>query len=600
MADQQGVPVQQPQRKRRSVWVWVVICFALVLLGGLALIVLGFSAIFAGQAAPQIKPDSTLVLSLDRPVQETPPDPIATELFKAKIYSVYDINLALLKAAKDERIKSAFLNVSFPQMGFAKMQEIRSYIEEFKKSKKPVVAYFEVAGNGGYYLASCADKVYAPPSSDLMLSGLLSETPFLRGTLDKLRIEPQLYHIGDYKSYSDIFMRKEMSDAHREANNALLDSIFGQFVKGIAAGRKLDEESVKAAVDRGMLWGAELKERKLVDDLFYMDQVEAELKKINGNKEAWNTVDIADYAKDHRVDPYADAKSALGLVLASGGIVSGDEDSPNSRDSIVSGAVVKLLKKVEKDKDIKAVVFRVDSPGGSAIASDMIWRQVQLVRKVKPVVVSMSDVAASGGYWVSMGSDGIVAQPATITGSIGVVSGKFVMKGMMDWIELNQDVMKRGANADMWSGYSRFSPEQEQIIVSQMEQIYGQFVDKVAEGRKKTPDEIRAIAQGRVWTGEHAIQNGLVDQLGGMRDAFALAKEKAKISKGEAVRIKVYPKPKTIVEALFNVSKDDLARARVEAALPLELLDLYRTYEAARPYLSEPVSAYCPVDVRVR
>jgi protease IV len=339
----------------------------------------------------------------------------------------------------------------------------------------------------------------------------------------------------------------------------------------------------------------------LVDGLWYKDQVEDALKKVNGNPDKWLRVDVEDYIKDHRADLAAGAKKGLALVLASGSIVSGDESAKVAmgESNIGSDSMVRWLKKAGENKDVAAVVLRVDSPGGSALASDVIWRQVAVLRKTKPVVVSMSDVAASGGYYISMGADAIVAQPGTITGSIGVVSGKFVVKGLLDWIDYRQETLKRGQNADLFSAYDKFTPEQEMLIQGQMEGFYKTFVTKASEGRKKTYDQIDQIAQGRIWSGEEALKNGLVDRLGGIDTAIALAKEKAKIGKDEPVRIQIYPRPKSFLEALFPDGADDLEQARALSHLPPELVQIYRDYESIRPMASEPFVLYTPARVRM-
>jgi|WetSurMetagenome_2_1015567.scaffolds.fasta_scaffold02414_11 protease IV len=593
---------ETPGQPRKGIRWGLLIFLALVgllILGGV-LIIAGMGALMKGKTV-NIKPDSTLVLVLDRPLQEPQPDPFLTEFFHAKIYSVYDLTMALDRAAKDDRIKSLLLDVgSFPT-GFAKMQELRDAIQRFKASKKPVWAYFEFASNGGYYLCSSADKVYAPPSANLLLNGLAADVPFYRGVLDKVKVEPQLYHVGKYKSYSDTFMLKEMSEAQREATNAILDSLFGQLVSGVAQGRHLSEESVRQTIDAGFLWGEEIQKHGLVDGLWYKDQVEDGLKKVNGNSEKWQRVDVEDYIRDHRAGTTAGAKKSLALVLASGSIVSGDESAKVAMgdSSIGSDSMVRLLKKAGENKDIAAVVLRVDSPGGSALASDVIWRQVAVLRKTKPVVVSMSDVAASGGYYISMGADAIVAQPGSITGSIGVVSGKFVFRGLMDWMDYRQETLKRGQNADLFSAYDKFTPEQEKLIQGQMEGFYKTFVTKAAEGRRKTYDQVDQIAQGRIWSGEEALKIGLVDRLGGIDTAIALAKEKAKIGKDEPVRIQIYPRPKSLLEALFPNGADDLERARALSQLPPELVQIYRDYESIRPMASEPFVLYTPARVRM-
>lgn len=560
--------VRPPRRVRWGLLI-VLAVVVILILGGI-LMIAGLAALTKGKTVA-IKPSSTLVLALDRPMQESQPDPILTQFFHAKIYAVYDVESALDRAAKDDRIKSLLLDVgSFPS-GFGKLQEIREAVERFRQSKKPVYAFFESAGNGGYYLACAADKVYAPPTADLMLTGLAAEIPFYRGVLDKAKVEPQLYHIGAYKSYSDTFMRKDMSEAQREATNAILDSLFGQMVDGIAKGRRLSPDQVRATIDQGFLWGAQIKQQGLADDLLYRDQVEDALKKVNGNSSKWNHVDMADYIRDHRVDLAAGAKKSVALVLASGGIVSGEGESGGAGDgNMGSSTVVRWLKKAGDDERVSAVVLRVDSPGGSALASDVIWRQVQVLRKAKPVVVSMSDVAASGGYYISMGSDGIVAQPGTITGSIGVVTGKFVLKGLWDWIDYRQETLKRGANADIFSSYSKFSPEQEKLIQDQMQVFYHEFVSKAAEGRKKSYDYVDGVAQGRIWSGEDALKRGLVDKLGGIQEAIALAKERAGLKRDEPVRIQVLPRPKSFLEAFLQGGEEDLARARFMDEIPPE------------------------------
>ena len=572
---------------------------ALLILGGV-LMIAGLASLAKGKTV-MIKPASTLVLALDRPLQEPQPDPFLTEFFHARVYSVVDLTSAIDRAAKDDRISSLLVEVTPASVGLGKLQEVREAVERFKASKKPVWAYFEATHTGGYYVASAADKIYAPPTGNLMLGGPVAEIPFFRGVLDKLKVEPQLYHIGAYKSYSDTFMRKDMSDAQREATDAILDSIYGQLVDGIAKGRKLSPDKVREAVDKCYLVGSQIRSLGLADDLLYKDQVEDGLKKINGNEDRWHRVAVSDYINDHRVDLAAGAKKSLALVLASGGIVSGDSEpaGPFGSDNMGSDTVIRWLRRAGENESVAAVVFRVDSPGGSGLASDMIWRQVEVLRKTKPVVVSMSDVAGSGGYYIAMGADGIVAQPATITGSIGVVSGKFVLKGLMDFIGYNQETLKRGANSDIFSGYDRFTPEQEKLVQDQMEVFYKDFVTKVAQGRKTTYEAVDRIAQGRIWSGEDALKLGLVDRLGGIHEAVAMAKEKAKLPADEPVRIVIYPKPKSFFESLFQGAGNEMARARFLAAMPPELRQAYREYETLKPMAAQPFAAYEPVRVHM-
>jgi protease-4 len=396
-------------------------------------------------------------------------------------------------------------------------------------------------------------------------------------------------------------MLKNMSDAQKEATNALLDSFYGQIVQAVAEGRRLSQDQVRDDINVGFLWGDQIQKMRLVDGLWYRDQVEDALKKINGNSDRWNSIDIADYVKDHRVNLAAGAKKSLALVIASGDIVSGEGDGTKvqTESNLGSDTVIRWLRKVGRRSDISGVVLRVDSPGGSGLASDMMWRQIQVLRKSKPVVVSMSDLAASGGYYISMGADAIVAQPGTITGSIGVVTGKFVIKGLLDHIDYNQETLKRGANSDMFSGYTPFDKEQEALINQQMQAFYHDFVSKAAEGRKMTYDQVDSIGRGRVWSGEDALKLGLVDKLGGLHTAIQVAKEKAGIPKNEPVQIVVYPQPKTFFEAFFQDKMDAMVHADAVSKLPPELYEAYQNYEALRPLASEPFVLYTPVKVHL-
>ncbi|MEJ2366970.1 MAG: signal peptide peptidase SppA [Acidobacteriota bacterium] len=562
----------QPRRHRWGLWILIAVV-AIVIIGAL-LVMAGVAAMLKG-SAPVVRPDSTLVLQLDRPIVEPPPDPIATQLFGAKMYQMLNLHQAIRRAAKDSRIKSLLIEPGMAPMGFGQMEQLRSDIEFFKKSGKPVYAYFEATGNSGYYLASTANKIVAPPTANLMITGLYAEVPFLRGAFDKFHIQPQFYHIGKYKSYSDMFMRKDMSDAQREAMNAILDSLYAQLKSGIAAGRNLPEKVVEDDINKGFLFGKDLKARGLVDEIGYFDSVRSQLGKVNGTPGDWRYATMSDYEQDHRAGLASGAKSTIGVVIASGDIVSGEGDGVK-KSTIGSDTVIRWLKKMGRDRSVKAVVLRVNSPGGSALASDMMWHEVRLLKQKKPVIVSMGDVAASGGYYLSMGADAIVAEPGTITGSIGVVTGKIVIKGIWDWLGVNHVVMTRGKNANLFSTVQTFSPEQEELIQKEMHQFYDTFVSKAAEGRHMTFDQVDKIGRGRVWTGEQALKNGLVDKLGGIQTAIDLAKQKAGIPASQPVRLKVYPQTKTLIEAFLNSSKDDIdaawARANVPPAMRQALL----------------------------
>ncbi len=580
----------EKRKPRRLGLIIFIVVLVLLILGGTMLIV-GISSLARGGQV-KVKTNSTLVLKLDRPIQEMPADPFAMRFFGARVHQFAELHSAIKRAKDDERIKSLLIIPTMMPISFAKAQELKKDIEDFKKSNKPVYAYFEITGNSGYYIASAADKIYAPPTAMLFLSGFYAEMPFLKDTLEKMKIEPQLYHIGDYKSASDMFMRNNMSEAQKEAMDAVLNTLYSHFVKGMCENGRFAEDEIKRIIDKGMQTGNFLKESKLVDDFMYAEDVENLLKNINGNKDNLNQIEIASYIKDKRSAFNVKAKNSIAVVIASGEIV----DSGKG-DTIVPERLNKLLDEAEKDKEVKAIVLRVDSPGGSGLASDIIWEKVNKVKKTKPVIVSMSSVAGSGGYYISMGADGIVAEPTTITGSIGVITGKFVLRGLSDWAGVGWGMMKRGENADLFSQFQKFTPEQEQIIIEHMESFYRDFVTKAAKGRNMSYEEVHKIAQGRIWSGEDAIKIGLVDRLGGLDEAVEFAKEKARIPSKKKVNIKFYPRQKTVFESFMEMSREEISLMILKTISP-KLFDIYKKEGTILKMMEkEPILYYVPEEI---
>jgi protease-4 len=428
-------------------------------------------------------------------------------------------------------------------------QEIRDAIVDFKRSGKPAVAYLEYGGQAEYYLASACDRVFLMPASGLDLTGLASYELFLRGTLDKIGVYPDLLHIGEYKTASNNLTERGFTPAHREMAESLNTDLYEQIVRGIAEGRGKTEAEIRALIDRGPLLPEEAIRAGLVDDLAYEDQLD-EKARIGGSAKR---IDEEEYRK---VSP-----GSLGLnrgpriaVLYAVGLISSGESQDDSFQGRVVGSdtIVEYLRKVREDRSIRAVVLRVDSPGGSAVASDAIWREVLLTRNQKPLVASMGDVAASGGYYIAMPAHAIVAQPGTLTGSIGVVTGKFVTGGTYNKLGMTIDVVSEGEYAELYSPLRPFGPQERAKIAEQMQMVYDQFVEKAAEGRNTTPEKIDAVAQGRVWTGRQAKQVGLVDDLGGLRTAIGLAKQRAKIDPETEVELVVYPPKKSFYELVQN------------------------------------------------
>lgn len=498
-------------------------------------------AVAAFTMGPSVSKDTLLVLQLAGPIMEEGPQGWKEKLMIGDVLTTRDILTALSKAKQDSRIKGLLVTSLNAQLGFGKAQDIRDAIKEFA-ARKPAYGFIEDGNMLEYYVCSAAPKLFMAPAGEggVSLTGLRAEVPFFKGTLDKLGIEAQMDHIGAYKSASDMWMRDSMSDAHRESTNSLLDGLYDRITTDIAHDRGLTEEKVKALVDKGPLIRSETLESGLVTGLKYRDELDELIKKDLKVTEL-KRISLRDYKEPTFLESTRGANNKIAIVYASGAITPGESAKGYEEDYIGSATLTDALRQARKDKTIKAIVLRVDSPGGSAVASDLIWREVVVARKEKPVVVSMSDVAASGGYYIAMGANKIFAQPSTITGSIGVVYGKFYLKGLYEKIGINKEVVKRGEHADIFSDYVKFSDDEWAIIRKQMNSIYTTFTEKAADGRKKTQAQIDEVGQGRVWTGDQALKLGLVDELGGLNDAIREAKKLAKIGENETVGFAVYP-----------------------------------------------------------
>jgi protease-4 len=491
---------------------------------------------------PNVKENTVLTLEIVGPIMEEGPQGWKEKFLLGDVLTVRDIITSLKKAKTDDRVKALLVSALYAEAGPGKAQEVRSAIKDFAKSKKPVYGFVEDCDMLEYYMCSAATKLYMPPAGEggVSLMGIRAEVPFFKGTLDKLGIVAQMDHIGAYKSASDIFTRDNMSEAHRESTVSLLNSLYDRITDDIARDRHLSAQSVKAAIDQGPLIRHEVKNAGLVDGLLYKDELENVIKKDLKVKKI-NAVSVLEYKEPTFRESIGGAKNKIGIVYATGTIMPGESHKGFDEDSMGSTTISKALRQARENDSVKAVVLRVDSPGGSAIASDLIWREVLITKQKKPVVVSMSDVAASGGYYVSMAASKILADPSTITGSIGVVYGKFYMKGLYDKIGLKKEVITRGKHADFYSDYIPFNDEEWSIVRKHMQAIYYEFTNKAAAGRRKTQAQINQVGQGRVWTGDQALSIGLVDRLGGLQDAIDEAKKLAKLSDKEEVGYAIYP-----------------------------------------------------------
>lgn len=473
--------------------------------------------------------------------EETPEIPF----LRTPSITMKDLWVALKNASRDRRIEGLYLKLGPLSIGPAKAEEIADCIKKLKSSGKKVIVYSETMGNLEYMIASSADKIYLNPSGFLMLNGLASQSIFLKRTLDKLGIKAELEHIEEYKTASNTFTEDKFTPAHREMMNSLMDSIFDTFVKKIAEGRKKSYDEIKSLIDRGPFTAPEALREGLVDKLLYEDEVLKEVKEKN-------LIKLKPYLKQAKFI----GRKKIAVLYALGGINLGE----SGIDPIFGGYVMgsetmrRIMKEIEEDESIKGVVMRIDSPGGSATASDIILRGAKNIKRKKPLVISMSDVAGSGGYWIATESSWIVAQPTTLTASIGVIGGKFNFKGFYDKIGITMEIVKRGKFSDIYSDYREFTPEEREKIRKEIRWIYDEFRKRVANCRKISEEEVDKIGRGRVWTGEQAKSLKLVDQLGGLDEAISKLKELTGIPVKEEVEIVFYPKRKTVFEKIFSMA----------------------------------------------
>src|SRR4029453_10853999 len=425
----------------------------LLIIGGIFavlvfVVLLGIAMIFAAfrKGEPAIRDNSLLALRVSGALPDYSPDDPFKRFFGGPEQALTVLVMQFKKAKVDKRIKAVLLDIDMSGVGWGKAEEIRDAIKDFRSSGKPVYAFIELGLNKEYYIATECDKIYVPPPGELFINGLAADVMFFRGSLDKLGIYPDIFQIGKYKSAGDTFTQKQMTDAHREYINSLLDDLFNRYVNAIAQARHKTPEEVRALIDNAPYGASKAKEAGLIDEALYKDDVEKQFKKMFGYKETDTFVAVrgADYRDVSPESLGLNKGERIAVIYASGDIGSGSsQNSPSGDQSIGSDTVAKALNDAAADKTIKAIVLRVDSPGGSGLASDIIWHAVEAANQKKPVVVSMSDVAASGGYYISASASKIIAQPSTITGSIGVLAGKPVMRGFYDWLGITNEYVLR-------------------------------------------------------------------------------------------------------------------------------------------------------------
>src|SRR6516162_799215 len=539
--------------RRFIVGFFAFIGFATVLLvAGILLVV--------GGLKPSVTPlPGNILLTVDL-TRDLPESASAEPLLRLVVGSkptLRDFLDAIETAGNDPRVKVLLARVGDDELGLAKVQEVRDAITAFRGKGKLALAFADSFGEFGpgtrpYYLATAFDEIWLQPMGNVGLTGLYAESPFLKGTLDLLGIVPEFDHREEYKTAMNLLTETKMTPAHREEVEALLASVAGQIVRGIAQGRKLSEAAVRGLIDRGPLLGAEAVQAKLVDRLGYRDEVLGHARARAGS--GAELMSLASYL-DRAGHPHREG-STIALIYGTGLVVrsgNGGANPVTGSNEMAATEMTRAFRAAVRDSAVRAILFRIDSPGGSAVASESIWREVVFAReRGKAVIVSMGDVAGSGGYYVAAAADKIVAEPATLTGSIGVLAGKLVVTDLLKKIGMSTDSSQVGANAAMFSSTSDFSARAHNRLEAFLDETYKGFKDHVATGRHMTQEEVEAVAKGRVWSGEDAKARGLVDELGGYSVALRLAKEAANLPPEAPVTLTVFPREETLPELIYN------------------------------------------------
>jgi protease-4 len=549
-------------------------------------LIIGIAASFSKEEPKVVATNSVLVLDLSNEyLEQVQNDPISEIINKknGKSPSLSELVHLINYAKKDDAIKGIYIKCQQNPNGYAASEEIRKALLDFRTSKKFVIAYAETITQKAYMVANAADEIYTHPQGGIEWNGFNYETVFLKGLLDKLEIQPQVFYAGKFKSATEPFRYTQMSEANKLQTNVWLGGLYDQFIANTATERYLNADSLKYWANQGTIQTAYDASRfHLVDALMYDDQVKKIIsKKLRQNDQKEIAfVSMGEYASTVAIRGTGSGKIAV--VFASGDVVMGK----NQQGAIASDDFRSLLQKLRKDESIQAVVFRVNSPGGSALASDIIWREIDLLKKEKPVVVSMGDLAASGGYYIACGADSIFANAGTITGSIGVFSVIPNVKGLMNnKLGISFDGVKTGQYADMPSSTRPLNTTEQRFMQASVDSIYHTFTSRVAIGRKKSIEYIDSIAQGRVWIGADAIKIGLVDRIGTLDDAIASA---AKMAKLKGYGIKSYPESKSFIESFMEEYKETAKVKAIKEEIGATQFELFKELKSIRQMMGAP------------
>lgn len=535
-------------------------------------LIVGIALLWAGPNFARAADDDEKVVKTFAHIQvqgSYPEGAGAPGLFGDILETLTDGLKRLDKAAKDDDISGVVLHINGPDLGWAKLNEFRQAIKRVRGSGKKVLVFMESGSTRDYLLAAGCDAIVLPESGMLMLLGVRAEVSFYRNLFDMIGVQPQMMAVGEYKAAGEPYMRTDMSPAFREEMEALLDDHYRQIVEMIADGRKLDEEKVKSIIDVGLCSAKEAKELGLVDHIAYEDEIKAMLrgddeeaevklamrygkKKLDADLSGLNgMITMMNLLMGIEDKPRKSKSDKIAIINAVGPIMTGSSQSDMFGSEVMgSTTMVKAIRQARDDSTVKAIVLRIDSPGGSALASDLMWHELQTVEK--PVIASMGDVAASGGYYIAMGADKILAEPGTLTGSIGVVGGKMALEKLYEKIGITTTVLQRGKNSGVMSLTTPFNESEQAAMKKLLQDIYDQFTTKAAEGRKMDVEKLQSLAKGRVYTGAQAKELGLVDELGTLDDAIAAAKKAAGLSEKDRIERLMLPKSVSPFEQLLG------------------------------------------------
>ncbi|GAB3259431.1 signal peptide peptidase SppA [Larkinella harenae] len=559
------------------------------------LMLLAIGSAFSSASGDEItvKEKSVLKLNLNSPIREigveNPFGGFGPLKSTGDVIGLIDLKQALANAKLDPNIKGIYLQTEYPQTGWASLEEIRTALLDFKKSKKFVVAYGEVMTEKGYYIASVADNIYLNPAGALEWNGLDAEYTFFKGTFDKLGIKPEIFRVGEFKSAVEPFIRENMSEANKIQTTSFLNSLNDHFLTNVAQSRGLQVPVLKKlADDLSIQTAGDALRAKLVTKVGYYDEVEADMRKSLKieEKKKIDFISLSKYGNAKKYVEEGNSKNRVAVIVTDGEIVTGKDE-----DNIASDRVAEQIRKARLDDKVKAIVIRVNSPGGSALASDVMWREVVLANKAKPVIASMSDYAASGGYYLAMGARQIVAEPNTITGSIGIFGMLFNTEGFFkDKLGITYDRVVTNTYSDFPSFTREMSPFEKNVLQQSVNRGYEIFTTKAAQGRKIPVDSLKALASGRVWSGVQAKANGLVDELGGLDKAVQLAAKAANLKEGD-YRVRYTPEKKNAVEELikaFTGNEEEQLQAKLGDLAPyvkyLKMLKRMEGTQARLPF----------------